>query len=257
MKIKTIQWNIGGGKLLKEGEDPTLIASYSLPGIDQIAGVIKIYDPDIVTLNEVQCDNNTNQAQTLSQITGLNSYYFHEFSDSHIEPENRLGMAIISKFPVTMQSFEVFFNPKYQVIWEDDSDAISYDKGIITVALELSNKQRLIVQTLHLIPFRRFNIEPLSDETLKFRGDVESKIDKSSSPYLLQGDFNFDNASLKEFLPQIFKTGLNEINQIEPTTPKNRRYDHILYRGLKLESTKTRSNVKTDHYPVLAEFSLG
>jgi hypothetical protein len=45
MILKTMQWNIGGGKLLLEGADPTLLKSYTQDGLDEIIEVIRAQDP--------------------------------------------------------------------------------------------------------------------------------------------------------------------------------------------------------------------
>lgn len=255
MIIKTLQWNIGGGKILKSGADPSLLASYSEDGIEQICQTIKVNYPDIITLQEVQKDETTNQAKLLANKLDYQHYCFYDASDSHIDEGHRLGMAILSKFPIVSHSFELFHNPKYQAVWEDGSMATSYDKGIITARLRFRNGE-LMVQTLHLIPFRRFEIEALSEATDEVRKDVTSKINTDFEPFILQGDFNFDNESLKEFLPDIFKNNLAEVRQKEATTPKGRRLDHVLYRGLEFSSAKTISDVLTDHYPIITEFNL-
>lgn len=256
MTIKAIQWNIGGGKLLKQGADPTLIASYSVDGINEIADFIKTHSPDIVTLQEVQSNKTYNQAKLLAEKTGLQYWFYDTASESHKDKGNRLGMAILTRFPGSNHSFKLFFNPKYEHIWEDGSIATSYDKGITTATLHISTKLTLDVQTLHLIPFRRFGIDALSDSAKEHRKDVASKIGTGYEPFLIQGDFNFDDESLMDFLPIIFKSGLQEVKQQKATTPKGRKYDHVLYKGLVLKSSGTEANVLTDHYPIITEFEV-
>ena len=52
MRIKTVTWNIGGGKHLKDGDDPLLMASYSIAAIAEIAEWLKSENPDIITIQE-------------------------------------------------------------------------------------------------------------------------------------------------------------------------------------------------------------
>jgi hypothetical protein len=41
MELKTLTWDIGGGKLLQDGADPLRMASYAKDGLDAIAGLLK------------------------------------------------------------------------------------------------------------------------------------------------------------------------------------------------------------------------
>ncbi len=66
MQLKTLTWNIGGGKLLKAGEDPGLMASYSVDGLDSIVRKIRDTDPDIITLQEVEGDETNNQIDNIA-----------------------------------------------------------------------------------------------------------------------------------------------------------------------------------------------
>jgi exonuclease III len=54
MELKTLTWNIGGGKLLQDGADPPCIASYSENGLDAIAGLLESEEPDVIALQETQ-----------------------------------------------------------------------------------------------------------------------------------------------------------------------------------------------------------
>lgn len=49
MIIKTLTWNIGGGKLLRGAGDPSPMASYTEDGLDSIANLLKSEAPDVIT----------------------------------------------------------------------------------------------------------------------------------------------------------------------------------------------------------------
>jgi endonuclease/exonuclease/phosphatase family metal-dependent hydrolase len=255
MKLTITTWNIGGGKVLKDDSDPNLIASYSIDGMRQIAEVLKTIDPAIVTLQEVQEIDGKNQAQDLAKMLGMPYVHFDSTSESHIDIGHKLGHALISKYPIVRADFAFFVNPHYQVMWEDGKLATSFNKG--TTAFEIMVEGWLItIQTLHLVPFRRFEINPLAQEVQSLREDISSKIKSSKSPYILTGDFNYDAETIAAFLPTIYEKGLEEITQQAATTPKGRRYDHILYKGVDLVANYTNQSVLTDHFPVSADFEL-
>ena len=71
MRIKTVTWNIGGGKHLKDGDDPLLMASYSIDAIAEIAKLI-----------------------------GYDFSFFDATSSSHIDEGKVLGNGVISRYPI-------------------------------------------------------------------------------------------------------------------------------------------------------------
>ena len=52
------------------------------------------------------------------------------------------------------------------------------------------------------------------------------------------------------FLPE------SEVIQEDPTTPKGKRLDHLLYTGIENLTSRVSRNVRTDHYPIIAEFQI-
>ena len=54
MELKTLTWNIGGGKLLQDGADRLRIASRAENGLDAIAGLLESEEPDVIALQETQ-----------------------------------------------------------------------------------------------------------------------------------------------------------------------------------------------------------
>lgn len=255
MTLKTLTWNIGGAYLLEEGADPTLLASYNIDGIDKIIEFIRNENPDIITLQETQKNGSVDQAEVIANALGM-PYFFHDTtSESHLDSDSSLGHAIISKYPITSHETGFFNNPKVKVVWEDGSIATTFDKGYTNCIVKLDNIN-LQVSTLHLTPFRRFNIDLDSEVGKNMLKDVQERVATKPEYYLLQGDFNIDAKQLKPLLPIMFEDGMQEVVTDEATTPKNRTYDHILYKGMKELSHRVDMTVLTDHYPVIATFEI-
>jgi endonuclease/exonuclease/phosphatase family metal-dependent hydrolase len=252
MKVKTVQWNIGGGKARKPDSDINLLSSYDTDGLDEIIKLLKELSPDIITLQEVHSDATSNQAETIAKAVGLKYCVSDFYADSHIEKGQKLGQGIISRYKITDHSFQLFTNPQYEVVWEDGSKAISHDKGVTTCVIEVDGKP-LVLKTLHAIPFRRFEIDPLGEDARPVLEDMQAKL-KVEDDFIIQGDFNLDYPTLAPVLPKLFAQA-NEITLDNPTTPKGRKYDHVVFRGLSLISTQILDNVLTDHYPVVTELS--
>lgn len=255
MKIKTVTWNIGGAKLLQEGADQTLLASYTVDGIDTIIAWLKNENPDIITLQETQKNNQIDQAALIADGLGY-EYYFHDsISDSHIEDGFKLGHAILSRYPLTDHATEFFNNPNLEIEFEGGIIAKSHDKGFSSCNAKINNID-LRITTLHLTPVRRFNIDLVSDQASSILSNVQEMISSPSDRWIIQGDFNIDSNELASHLPTLFNQGLDEVNIAEPTTPKGHKYDHVLFRNIKLLDSRVDSTALTDHFPVVCEFEI-
>jgi len=254
MQLVTVQWNIGGGKVRTENSAVDVLASYNSDGLAEIIELLRNLKPDIITLQEIHSDKKTNQAEIIANALGLEYVISDFYADSHIEDGQSLGQAILSRFPITNHTFELFFNPFYETIWEDGSKAISHDKGVTKCTVNVMGSS-LDIKTLHLIPFRRFNIDPQSNDAGAVLDDVQHKLKNDSQSLLVQGDFNLDFSSLKAILPT-FMQNMEEVIQNQPTTPNGRKLDHIVFRGLSLEKSSALDSVLTDHYPVVTNFVI-
>lgn len=255
MKIKTIQWNIGGGKIRKKTSDPQLVDSYKEEGLAYIIKILKAHNPDIITLQETHSNGSYNQAQKIAKALGLNYFYNDVYDKSHLEEEMGLGQAIISKFPLTNHKFTFFHNPKFTKKQESGVIWTTHNKGATTVKAKI-DKYSLQLITLHLIPFRKFDISLDDAKLKKVKQSIIDNISiNNSNGYLLQGDFNVDNSSLTSFLPSFVKK-VKEVILDSPTTPKGRKYDHIIYRSIDYIKSDILSNTLTDHYPIISEFEV-
>lgn len=254
-ELKTAQWNIGGAKLLRDNANPDLLSSYSEDGLKAIIDLLGQEEPDVITLQETHECADLSQPQAIAEALGYESWTNDSWNESHIEVGQRLGQAILSKLPFVEHRSELFINPYWQVKWENGSYATSHDKGLTSCQVDLGG-DNLLIQNLHLIPFRRFEIDPIKDcaEVLK---DVETKIGDYEGPRIVQGDFNLDKGSLRSYFPNLFMAGILEVIQREPTTPSGRKLDHVLYSGMTLvKSLVIKENILTDHYPIVTTFEI-
>lgn len=254
MELRTVQWNIGGGNIRSLESDPTEMASYQQEDLRYIIEKLYSYQPDIVTLQEVHQDIAQNQAEGISQRLGLPYLVSDVYNASHLNPEKQLNQAIISRFPLKEHSFALFFNPMYRKVMPDGSEWVSHNKGVTRCVAEIEDTE-LVIETLHLIPFRKFDADVNDESGKKVRASIEALLEKARSPYLLQGDFNYPD--IKTLLPGIYENQLHEVGGDIGTTPKGRVYDHVLFRGFKQSRNPlVDSSVLTDHYPVMCQFEF-
>lgn len=257
MKLKSVTWNIGGGKSIKPGEDPMLLASYAVDGIEGIARWLKQNEPDIIALQEVHGDDRSNQIEYIANYLGYDYYLFDPVAISHIDSTQSLGNGIISRYPISNQRIGRFLNPKIEIDLQTRTE-ITHDKGYVTC--DISIQDTLIRATsLHLIPFRKVGLELDSEMAKKILSSISSELPREST-YIVQlvlGDFNIDASTVSEHLEELVTANdLSEVEINDPTAPDGRTYDHILYGGLVLESVGVDTTVETDHYPVICSFEL-
>lgn len=255
MILKTIQWNIGGGKIRTTDSDSTQDKSYCVDNLEYIIEKIKELEPDIVTLQETHSNPDRIQAKIIAEKTGLPFWINDEYDDSHIDRTQRLCQSVLSKYPITQHVFSFFLNPHFKITSENGENWTSHDKGYTSIVLNTGNT-KLNVGTLHCIPFKVFAVEYSDPKVIDVLKDIEEKIlTKKEECLLLQGDFNLSDSSLKKYFPKLLET-VTEIESSDPTTPKGRIYDHVLYKNITLRSHKVISDVLTDHYLVYSEFEI-
>lgn len=255
MKIKTIQWNIGGGKIRSEKSDADKDESYKFENFDYIKNTLYRYKPDIIFLQEIhgtEIDNN--QAKSLSNNLDLPFYTVAFYDKSHLDEKKKLGEAIISRFELKNISFDFFINPKIRFIYLD-KEVVSHDKGVLSCVAKIDKKE-VCLKTLHLFPFRRLDVDPLGNKMKKIKSDFTKKIESDCEKLVIQGDFNYNKITLEEFIPSIIRNNIKEVILNKPTTPKGRFYDHVIYRGLKHIKSEIISELLTDHFPIYSEFEI-
>lgn len=252
MRISTLQWNIGGARILTPDCDPKDYDAYKQEGIEHIITVINECKPDIVTMQETHATPALVQADVIAQRTGLRYHVNNSYDRSHIEKGQDLGQAVLTRFSILREYFTPLHNPQYKRTLPDGEILVSHNKLLTECQLRIADDSTLTVYTLHMTPFQFFNVNHLGEETAKIREDLAKKLQIKGN-CIIQGDFNIDSPSLKAFMPAWFKAGLQEVTQNDATRPKGQRHDHVLYKGLRLVSSRVLSAL-TDHYPIYSEF---
>lgn len=254
-KLRTLTWNIGGGKLLEDGKDSGLMSSYNVDGIEEIAGQVKVHSPDIITIQEAHGDDSDNQVAKIARELGYDYHFYDAISDSHIDGAYKLGNGLISKFPISNVQIGRFLNPEIHFELEGRK-AFTHDKGYGSCDIKIGDIA-VHATSLHLIPFRSVGLEFDSAIAQSILASIRSELSGTHIYQLIQGDFNIHAQTVRAYLEGLFNDNvLDEIELYKPTTPKSRMYDHVLYRGLKLKKFIVDSNVKTDHYPIICDFEL-
>lgn len=253
--LTAVQWNIGGALIRDPDSNPIEPSSYTLENLDYIVGTLKSVNADVITLQETHCTPEESQAEAIAERLGFNYWINDGYDESHLNPTYKLSQSIISRHKIDEPAFDIFYNPKFTTIW-DGQEVVSHAKGLTSCKMTTADKTVAIL-TLHAMPFRVFNVDPLSEETKEVREDMQRKIlAKQAGTYILQGDFNYDGTSIFELLPELALTGAVEAPKEKPTTPRGKNYDHVVFNNLHLVSSQVIDTVLTDHYPIISTFEL-
>ena len=251
--LRSVQWNIGGGKIHAEGAEE---GAYTEDGLAYIIEILKSLNPDIIMLQETHANDPLIQAEQIAKGLGFSFWLNDVYDRSHLEEGQGLGQAILSKFPLHDHVFQFFMNPGWRRVWEDRHEDGAHNKGATTCLVDLPDGVVLQAKTCHSVPCRKFGKDAFSEEVASLRESMSTLCRPTHFPSLLLGDFNYNAPGISKFLPGIFTEGVDEVLIQEPTTPKGRTYDHVVYGGLKHLKTSVISSVRTDHYPVVSEFGL-
>lgn len=261
MKLKTLQWNIGGGKTRDITSDPTkdvgsVISSYTIDGLDSIISKIKEFDVDIITLQETHANSNIIQAKVIADKLGFKYWVNDKYNDSHLEKGQDLCLSVISKFPISAHSFELFKNPLFENKAENGDIWVSHDKGYTFSEITLPDDKILKILTLHTVPFHRFGVQYNDPRSIELFNNISGLlIPKIAGQALIQGDFNIDDQSLRTYFPELLGV-LDEVYTRMPTTPKGNKFDHVLYKNMQYVKNEIYNDVLTDHYPLVTEFEI-
>lgn len=131
---------------------------------------------------------------------------------------------------------------------------IRLPKGILVTKYPLTTNKSLLVANVHLVNFS-VGIEEYKQQLQT----LLSVIDSHKGPLIVAGDFNSWRTERQKAVEQFAKAlGLEFVsfeNDVR-TTFMGFTLDHVLVRGLDIESTKTMEVTSSDHNPLFISFSV-
>jgi len=253
-RFVAVQWNIGGGLTRATNSDNTLDESYNIDDLGYVIQKLKQLDPDVMTLQEIHGDNNYNQASIIAKALGCEYLTCQMLSPSHLNENYNLGVAIISRFPMQNLCQGLFKNPKLSISRPNGSIWKTHDKGFVSSTISINNIPVEVFST-QLMPLHRFEQSVDSEVAKVVYRDIDTKLRPREGAYLIGGDFNIDLERIADYFPQISAHG-EEVEQSAPTFANGKRYDHVLFGGIQLISSRVDDDVLTDHYPIISQFEL-
>ena len=216
--------------------------------IPLFADTIKLHNADVCGLNEVRGKGvlfgYTDQTNALGDSLGFERCFAQAIK---VNGKGPYGNAIVSRFSLKETSTTIIPDP------EDKNDNGWFETRCVLKAVISTDIGDVCFLVCHM------GLE--ESERVNAVKTICELADATDLPIILMGDFNTtpeDNV-LKPIYDRFNDTDIFAENKGAFTYPSykpNKKIDYIFYKGLKCEYVKTIEEVISDHYPIIAEFSL-
>lgn len=226
-----------------------------LPNLEEIAQVIQRYDPDLVALQEVDKFTNRNSihgdvAKELANLTGMD-YYFAKAMDFQ---GGEYGDAVLSKLPIKEgKAYNLDVTPELG----------GETRSIARITVEKDDKEFYFIST---------HFDHLANESnrIKQANDFVKLLKNFTKPVIVGADFNArPDSETINILRQHLILGCLNANCSQYTFPTPNAYntipdrtiDYLMYAPINAISVKsynvyTWADRESDHFPVVATFSI-
>lgn len=236
--IKIATWNVGQDMECKE---------INLSSYEYIIQQIKENNIDIISFQESMTESNhiPPLAKYISENSDLKYYKEFSLSPTDDNGNDRMGVAICSKFKITKNEKYLLENPHLT-----NGKFWSHDKGFNISTIDEINA---VIIGGHCLPFHVFGETPLHFKSVyeKFENKILNVLD-SNKNVILSGDFNYINVF--ELMPKL-KERLILVYENQKTR-RDKQFDHILItKDIKCNYYDI-VNARFDHMLCIAELEI-
>ena len=201
--LRCLTWNISAGVL--EKEDGAAEAG------EYVARCIAGFHPDVVALQEVPFFEPENEfIEEVARKAGFVHSYYFAVSPSHLHENARLGIAVLSRFPLAEARRVDLPNPNLIIDLPDGRREKTHDKAMI-VARILHPGCEFWFICAHLPPFPEFNRRPGEPMFWELRSVMrETFRSVAGQPVVFAGDINAE--SMRQLAPELLESdGYSEL----------------------------------------------
>lgn len=241
--VRIATWNVGQDLENKE---------INQNSYEYIKAQIEKNDIDIIAFQEAITESNNLQslANYISENTELKYYEEISLSPSDMNENDKMGVAICSKFNINNNEKYILENPNLIYEKTDTVTYWSHDKGFNISQIEELNA--MVIEG-HCLPFHIFGESPLKYKSIyeKLEDKILNIIETNKNVILL-GDFNYTN--IFELFPNL-KDKMKCVYEHEKTR-KDKQIDYILTAiGIKHNNYEI-IETRFDHKLCLAELTI-
>lgn len=253
--------NISGGLVFAGQKYGELL--FSKVSVDDYVTYFKDKNLDVLSLSEVHLEDKTTSGMVayIAGKLGMEHYASLALSDSHLDTSKKLGMAVISRFPIARQEEFTIPSPKLEVDRPNGEHWVMFDKGGQRVYLDVDGKEISVVNFSYF-PFHHFNRRVDEPEFAPLRNQLLTVLtdNPSNAPTIITGDFNSRGIPVPQAFPELFAGDALRQAVDVPTTVigyGSEQLDHILYQPQHFTATGGYAEVNaSDHLAIGAQLTL-
>jgi len=251
MKLKIASYNISGGFYEDDQSvdffDKSTSNDIDLRLLNDIIKNINNEEIDIICFQEIITTKRIHYIDRIMENTNLKYEENFETSPNNTIENTNVGIAILSKYPISKSIKKLFTNPMLSKTTSSGKTYYTFDKGLI-VSTIIINGTSLNIMTHHGFPYRRFNSTP--EENKDYFIEFDNFV-KEYNLDIVTGDFNSEN-----FMDLMSYTSENYIRSVNaPTTNDGKKFDDILLRKNTNYSSKVIKSL-SDHFMIISEIEL-
>ena len=220
--LRIATWNIGGGFIASTAD------VYDVPALDYFVQQLDPLDCDLVCLQEVHEPSSPVESGQASYLAERLRFPYHTvkpISPSHLEPNQMLSLAILSRYAISSTRYTQLTNPHLEAIGPGGRLWHTFDKGFLCGFAALGDQQFHVICG-HAVPFHIFKRDFMDPAFSNIRSEVEDVILCDASPGLVAADLNY--ADIRSLIPRVLRAGYESGLANEPTSRDHLKLDDIL-----------------------------
>jgi endonuclease/exonuclease/phosphatase family metal-dependent hydrolase len=197
--LRCMTWNIAGA-VANENPASATVAETTR----RIANCIVALNPDIVSLQEVPFFDGaaSGLAEELASATALKHCYSIAVSPSHLHANAQLGIAVLSRYPLTGVERVNLPNPGLTVEVNGKTER-SHDRGMLVAKLLFQDREMHYV-CMHLPPFAMFKRHPAEPLFAPLKAALKNALlPLADRPLIIAADLNTE--TVRHVVPDLLQ----------------------------------------------------
>lgn len=253
--------NISGGLLFAGQTYGEML--FSKVSVEHYAAYFMQKNLDILSLSEVHLEDKTTSkmVEDIASRLGMEHHASLALSDSHLDTSKKLGMAIISRYPIVGQEEFTIPSPKIEVDKPNGDHWIMMDKGGQRAYLDVDGAE-IALTNFSYFPFHHFNRRVDEPEFAPLRQQLLEVLatNPKSAPAIITGDFNSRGLNVHRAFPELFMGDALRQAVDVPTTVigyDTEQLDHILYQPSHFTAVDGFAELNgSDHLAIGAQLNI-
>ncbi len=229
--MKVIYSNISGGLVFAGTTYGEML--FSKVALDEYINYFRAQNADILSLSEVHLEtkNTSDMVTRIAEELGMPYHSSLALSNSHLDTGKQLGMAVISRYPITGQTEFKIPSPGLEITRPNGDHWKMFDKGGQRVYLDIDGKTVALVNFSYF-PFHHFNRRVDEPEFKVLRQNLLNVLlADNDNPTIITGDFNNKGLPLAQAFPELLTddTLAQAVHTKSTVIGYDEQLDHMLY----------------------------